>query len=64
MRSRSTDARSRSSRTLPPRLRRRWSLGGSLQLHLSQRCPLHHHKSSRLLEDTLTETTVTTPVAV
>jgi hypothetical protein len=25
--------------TLPPRLRRRWSLGGSPPLHLSQRCP-------------------------
>jgi hypothetical protein len=39
MRSRSTDARSRSSRTLPPHLKRRWSLGGILPLHLSQRCP-------------------------
>jgi hypothetical protein len=67
MRSRNADARSssRSSRTLPPRLNRRWSLGGSLPLHLSQRCPLHHHRASRLQEETLTETeTTTTPVAV
>jgi hypothetical protein len=65
-RSRSADARSRSrsSRTLPPRLNTRWSLGGSLPLHLSQRCPLHHHKASRLLEETLMEMTTTTPVAV
>jgi hypothetical protein len=54
-----------SSRTLPPRLSRRWSLGGRLPLHLSQRCPLHHHRASRLLEETLTEMeTTTTPVAV
>jgi hypothetical protein len=39
MRSRSVDARSRSSRTPPPRLSRRWSLRGRLPLHLSQRCP-------------------------
>jgi hypothetical protein len=32
-----------------------------LPLHLSQRCPLHHHRASRLLEETLTETT---PVAI
>ena len=67
MRSRSTDARSRSrsSRTLPPRLSGRWSLRGRLPLHLCQRCPLHHHKASRLLEETLTETeTTTTLVAV
>jgi hypothetical protein len=32
-----------------------WSLGGSLPLHLSQRCPLHHQWASRLLEETLTE---------
>jgi hypothetical protein len=70
-RSRSADARSRrrtrsrSSRTLPPHLSRRWSLGGSLPLHLSQRCPLHHHRASRLLEETLTEMeTTTTQVAV
>jgi hypothetical protein len=68
-RSRSVDARSRSrtrtSRTLPPCLSRRWSLRGRLPLHLSQRCPLHHHRASRLLEETLTETeTTTTPVAV
>jgi hypothetical protein len=64
-RSRSVDARSRSSRTLPPRLSRRWSLGGCLPLHLSKRCPLHHHKASRLLEETLTETEMTmTLVAV
>jgi hypothetical protein len=63
-RSRSTDARSRSrtksSRTLPPHLSRRWSLRGRLPLHLSQRCPLHHHRASRLLEETLTETEMTT----
>jgi hypothetical protein len=58
MRSWRADAksRSRSSRTLPPRLSRRWSLGDSLPLHLSQRCPLHHHRASRLLEQTMTET--------
>jgi hypothetical protein len=39
MRSRSADTRSTSSRTLLPRLSRRWSLGGNLPLHLSQRCP-------------------------
>jgi hypothetical protein len=34
-------------------------------LHLSQRCPLHHHRASRLLEETLMEMeTTTTPVAV
>jgi hypothetical protein len=57
-RSRSADARSRtrSIRTLPPRLSVRWSLGGCLLLHPSQRCPLHHHRPSRLLE---TETTMT-----
>jgi hypothetical protein len=63
-RSRSADSRSRSrtrsSRTLPPRLSRRWSLRGRLPLHLSQRCPLHHHRASRLLEETLTETETTT----
>jgi hypothetical protein len=63
-RSRSADARSRSSRTLPPRLSRRWSLRGRLPLHLSQRCPLHHHKASRLLEETLTETETTTMLVV
>jgi hypothetical protein len=68
-RSRSADARSRSrtrsSRTLPPRLCTRWSLRGRLPLHLSQRCPLHHPRASRLLEETLTETeTTTTPVVV
>jgi hypothetical protein len=46
-----------------PCLSRRWSLRGRLPLHLSQRCPLHHHRASRLLEETLTETT-TTLVAV
>jgi hypothetical protein len=47
-----------------PRLSRRWSLRGRLPLHLSQRCPLHHHRASRLLEDTLThtETTMTSVV--
>jgi hypothetical protein len=66
-RSKSADARrrsrtrSRSSRTLPPRLSRRWSLGGSLPLHLSQRCPPHHHRASRLLEESLTEMETTTP---
>jgi hypothetical protein len=69
MRSRSADARSRcrsrSSRTLPPRLSGRWSLRGCHPLHLSQRCPLHHHRASRLLEETLTETKTTmTLVAV
>jgi hypothetical protein len=49
------DGRSRSNMTLPPRLSRRWSLGGRLPLHLSQRCPLHHQRASRLLEETLTE---------
>jgi hypothetical protein len=66
-RSRSADARSRSrsSRTLPPCLSRRWSLRGLLPLHFSQGCPLHHLRASRLLEETLTETeTTTTPVAV
>jgi hypothetical protein len=64
-RSRSVEARSRSSRTLPPRLSRRWSMRGHLPLHLSQRCSLHHHMASRLLEETLTETeTTTTPVVV
>jgi hypothetical protein len=63
MRNRSADTRSRSNKTLPPRLSRRWSLGGNLPLHLSQRCHLHHHRASRLLEEILTETT-TTPVAV
>jgi hypothetical protein len=64
-RSRSADARSRtrSSRTLPPRHSGRWSLRGRLPLHLSQRCSLHHHRASQLLEETLMETT-TTPVAV
>jgi hypothetical protein len=48
-----------------PRLSRRWSLGGRLPLHLSQRCPLHHLRASRLLEETLTETEMTTtPTAV
>jgi hypothetical protein len=32
-------------------------------MHLSQRCPLHHDKASQLLEETLTETKMTTPVA-
>jgi hypothetical protein len=70
MRSRSAGARSRSrrrtrsSRTLPPCLTRRWSLGGRLPQHLSQRCPLHHHRASRMLEETLTETETTTRVAV
>ena len=64
MRSRNADARSRSSRTLPPRLSRRWSLGGTLPLQLSQRCPLHHHRASRLLEETLIETETMTTVAV
>jgi hypothetical protein len=67
MRSRSADARSRSrsSRTLPPCPSRRWSLRGRLPLHLSQRCPLHHLRASRLLEETLTEMETTTmPVAV
>jgi hypothetical protein len=49
----------------PPHLSRRWSLRGCLPLHLSQRCPPHHHRASRLLEDTLTETeTIMTSVAV
>jgi hypothetical protein len=43
-----------------PRLSRRWSLRGRLPLHLSQRCPLHHHRASRLLEETLPETEMTT----
>jgi hypothetical protein len=43
----------------PPRLNRRWSLGGRLPLHVSQRCPLHHHRASWLLEETLTETETT-----
>jgi hypothetical protein len=30
---------------------------GRLLLHLSQRCPLHHHRASRLLEETPMETT-------
>jgi hypothetical protein len=48
-----------------PRLSKRWSLGGRLPLHLSQRCPLHHHKASWLIEETLTETETTmTPMAV
>jgi hypothetical protein len=48
-----------------PRLSRRWSLRGRLPLHLSQRCPLHHHRASRLLEETLMETEMTTtPVSV
>jgi hypothetical protein len=48
-----------------PCLGGRWSLRGLLPLHLSQRCPLHHLRASRLLEETLTETeTTTTPVAV
>jgi hypothetical protein len=48
-----------------PCLSRRWSLGGSLPLHLSQRCPLHHHRASQLLEETPMETETTmTPVAV
>jgi hypothetical protein len=48
-----------------PPLSRRWSLRGCLPLHLSQRCPLHHLRASRLLEETLMETeTMTTPVAV
>jgi hypothetical protein len=64
LRSRSADARSRSSMTLPPRLSRRWSLGGIPPLRLSQRWPLHHHRLSRLLEETLTETETTTTVAV
>jgi hypothetical protein len=69
MRSRSADARSRSrtrsSRTLPPRLNGSWSLRGLLPLRLSQRCPLHHHRASRLLEETPTEMEMmTTPVAV
>jgi hypothetical protein len=68
-RSRSADARSRSrsrsSRTLPPRLSGRWSLRDRLPLHPSQRCPLHHHRASRLLEETLTGTEMTTmPVTV
>jgi hypothetical protein len=65
-RSRSADARSRSrsSRTLPPCLSRRWSLKGRLPVHLSQRCPLHHHRASWLLEETLTETETMTPMAV
>jgi hypothetical protein len=37
--------------------------GKQPSLHLSQRCPMHHHKASRLLEKTLMET-MTTPVAV
>jgi hypothetical protein len=49
--------------TLPPWLSGRWSLRGRLPLHLSQRCPLHHLRASRLLEETLTETTPP-PVAV
>jgi hypothetical protein len=57
-------SRTRSSRTLPPRLSRRWSLGGRLPLHLSQRCPLQHHRASRLLEETLTEAETTTSVVV
>jgi hypothetical protein len=64
MRSKSADTRSRSSRTLPPRLSGRWSLRGLLPLHLSQRCPLHHHRASQLLEETPTETGTTMPVAV
>jgi hypothetical protein len=48
-----------------PRLSRWWSLRGLLPLHLSQRCPMHHLRASRLLEETLTETETTmTPVAV
>jgi hypothetical protein len=39
-----------------PRLSRRWSLGGSPPLRLSQRCPLQHHRTPQLLEETLTET--------
>jgi hypothetical protein len=50
--------------TLPPCLSRRWSLGGSPPLRLSQRCPLHHHRASQLLEETLTETKRTTTVTV
>jgi hypothetical protein len=63
-RSRSADVTSRSSMTLPPRFSRRWSLGGNPPLRLSQRCPLHHHRASRLLEETLTETETMTMVAV
>jgi hypothetical protein len=33
-----------------PRLSRRWSLGGSLPLHHSKRCPMHHHRASQMLE--------------
>jgi hypothetical protein len=43
-----------------PRLSRKWSLGGSPPLRLSQRSPLHHHWASRLLEEALTETTTMT----
>jgi hypothetical protein len=47
-----------------PHLSRRWSLRDHLPLHPSQRYPLHH-RASRLLEETLTETeTTTTSVAV
>jgi hypothetical protein len=48
-----------------PCLNGRWSMGGRLPLHLSERCPMHHHRASQLLEETLTETEMTTtPVAV
>jgi hypothetical protein len=48
-----------------PRLSGRWSLRGRLPLNLSQGCPLHHLRASRLLVETLTETeTLTTLVAV
>jgi hypothetical protein len=46
--------------TLPPHLSRRWSLGGIPPLRLKQRCPLHHHRASWLLEETLTEIETTT----
>jgi hypothetical protein len=65
MRSRSTDARSRSrtrsrtSKTLPPRFSRRCSLEGSLPCTSARDAPLHHHRVSRLLEETLTKTEMT-----
>jgi hypothetical protein len=57
-------SRSRSSMTLPPRLSGRWSLRGRFPLHLSQRCPLHHLRASRLLDETLMETETTTTSVV
>jgi hypothetical protein len=39
---------------------RRWSLRAAFPYTLARDAPLHHHRASRLLEETLTETETTT----